>query len=133
MAAPDVDKHKLAETLNAYRLPGVKFVPVSYKPYYFSFSNQPIAGVQIYFTDPHRAPLTAINFYAMEALKKIANRDLFDEAVKAGKKFDMFDKVNGTEATRRALQAGKAAAEIVASWHAGEEKFRVQRQKYLLY
>lgn len=133
VAAPEVDKHKLAEVLNAYQLPGVKFVPVSFKPYYFSFSNQPIAGVQIYFTDPHRAPLTAINFYAMEALKKVANRDLFDEAVKANKKFDMFDKVNGTTATRRALQAGRPAAEIVASWRAGEEKFRVQRGKYLLY
>lgn len=133
VAAPGVDKHKLAEVLNAYRLPGVEFVPVSYKPYYFSFSNQPIAGVQIYFTDPHRAPLTAINFYAMEALKKVAGRDLFDEAVKANKKFDMFDKVNGTDATRRALQAGESAAEIVASWRASETKFRQQRRPYLLY
>ena len=133
VAAPDVDKHKLAAALNAYKLPGVQFVPVSYKPYYFTFSNQPIAGVQIYFTDPRHAPLTAINFYAMEALKKVAGRDLFDEAVKANKKFDMFDKVNGTTATRLALQAGKSAAEIVASWRAAEEKFRVQRRKYLLY
>lgn len=133
VAAPGVDKHKLAETLNAYRLPGVQFVPVSYKPYYFTFSNQPVAGVQIHFTDPRRAPLTAINFYAMEALRKVAGRDLFDEAVKANKKFEMFDKVNGTDATRLALQAGQSAAEIVASWRPGEEKFRQQRRRYLLY
>jgi uncharacterized protein YbbC (DUF1343 family) len=133
VAAPDVDKHKLAETLNAYHLPGVRFQPVTYKPYYFTFSNQVISGVQLYFTDPARAPLTAINFYAMEALKKVANRDLFDEAVKAGKKFDMFDKVNGTEATRKALQAGTSAREIVASWKADDDKFRKERQKYLLY
>lgn len=133
VAAPDVDKHKLAETLNAYKLPGVRFVPVTYKPYYFSFKDQIISGVQIYFTDPAHAPLTAINYYAMEALKKVAGRDLFDEAVKANKKFDMFDKVNGTEAMRQALQAGKSAAEIVASWKSGEEKFRQDRLKYLLY
>ena len=133
VAAPDVDKHKLTEVLNAYGLPGVEFVPISYKPYYFSFSNQPIAGVQIYFTDPRRAPLTAINFYAMEALKKVAGRDLFDEAVKAKKKFDMFDKVNGTDATRLALQSGKSAAEIVASWKEGEQKFREKRKRYLMY
>lgn len=133
VAAPGVDKHKLADTLNAYHLRGVRFVPVSYKPYYFAFSNQPIAGVQIYFTDPRRAPLTAINFYAMEALQRVAGRDLFAEAVKAGKKFDMFDKVNGTDATRLALQAGKSAAEIVAAWQSAEERFRAQRRKYLLY
>lgn len=133
VAAPNVDKHELAAALNAYHLPGVRFVPVSYKPYYFAFSNQPIAGVQIYFTDPRRAPLTAINFYAMEALKKVAGRDLFAEAVKAGKKFDMFDKVNGTDATRQALQTGKTAAEIVDSWQADEQNFRKQRKTYLLY
>jgi uncharacterized protein YbbC (DUF1343 family) len=41
--------------------------------------------------------------------------------------------VNGTDATRLALQAGKSAAEIVASWRAAEEKFRAERKKYLLY
>ena len=133
VAAPGVDKHKLADVLNAYHLRGVRFVPVSFKPYYFAFSNQPIAGVQVYFTDPRRAPLTAINFYAMEALLRVAGRDLFAEAVKAGKKFDMFDKVNGTDATRLALQAGKSAAEIVATWQPAEERFRAQRRKYLLY
>src|SRR5688572_252202 len=108
-------------------------MPVTYEPYYSAFKDQIISGAQIYFIDPAHAPLTAINFYAMEALKKVAGRDLFDEAVKASKKFDMFDKVNGTDATRRALQAGKPAAEIVASWKAGEEKFRRDRRKYLLY
>ena len=133
IAAPDVDQHKLAELLNAYGLPGVRFAPVTYKPYYFAFKDQIISGAQIYFTDPAHAPLTAINYYAMEALKKVAGRDLFDEAIKANKKFNMFDKVNGTDATRRALQSGKSAAEIVASWKAGEEKFRRERRKYLLY
>ena len=133
VAAPDVDKQKLAQTLNAYQLPGVRFVPVTYKPYYFTFKDQVISGVQIYFTDPAHAPLTAINYYAMEALKQVAGRDLFDEAVKANKKYDMFDKANGTDATRQALQTGKSAAEIVASWKADEEKFRRERRKYLLY
>jgi len=133
VAAPGVDMHQFAGTLNAYNLPGVRFVPVTYKPYYFTFKDQIISGAQIYFTDTAHAPLTAINYYAMEALNKVAGRDLFEEAVKTGKKFDMFDKVNGTDATRRALQAGKSAAEIVASWKAGEEDFRRERRKYLLY
>ncbi len=133
VAAPGVDMHKFAETLNGYQLPGVRFVPVTYKPYYFAFKDQIIGGAQIHFTDAAHAPLTAINYYAMEALRKVAGRDLFEEAVKAGKKFDMFDKVNGTDATRRALQSGKSASEIVASWKAGEDQFRRERRKYLLY
>ncbi len=133
IAAPDVDGHKLAAALNAYNLPGVKFFPITYKPFYFSFTNQIIGGVELFFTDPAHAPLTAINFYAMEALKKVAGRDLFDEAVKAKKKFDMFDKVNGTDSVRHGLQSGKSAKEIVDSWKPAEETFRKQQQKYLLY
>jgi len=133
VAAPGLDPQKLAEFLNAYRLAGVRFKPITYKPYYFAFKDQNIGGVQIFFTDPAKAPLTAINFYALEALRKVAERDLFDEALKAQKSFAMFDKVNGTDATRLALQAGTQATEIVASWQAGEQAFRRARRAYLLY
>jgi uncharacterized protein YbbC (DUF1343 family) len=133
IAAPGLNAHKTAEMLNGYHLPGVKFQPITYKPYYFTFTNQVIDGVQLYFTDPARAPLTAINFYALEALKKLVDLDLFADAVKRKKSFSMFDKVNGTDATRKALQAGTPAAEIVASWKPGEEVFLKKRKKYLLY
>jgi uncharacterized protein YbbC (DUF1343 family) len=133
IAAPGIDPPRLADLLNGYKLPGVRFNPVTYKPYYFTFKDELLGGVQIYFTEPSRAPLTAINFYALEALKNLAGRDLFAEAVKANQSFAMFDKVNGTDATRKALQAGTSAAEIVVSWKAGEEAFRKQRRKYLLY
>jgi uncharacterized protein YbbC (DUF1343 family) len=133
IAAPGLDPQKTAETLNAYNLPGVRFHAVTYKPYYFNFKDEMIGGAQVYTTDPRRAPLTAINFYALEALKKLGGRDLFAEAVKANKSFSMFDKVNGTDAIRKSLQAGTSAAEIVDSWKAGEEAFRKQRRKYLLY
>src|SRR5690606_17778977 len=112
-------------------LPGVRFKPVTYKPYYATYKGESVSGVQVYFTDPRRAPLMAINFYAWEGLKKTAGVDLFAIAVKAKRGFDMFDKVNGTDKVRQALQEGKPAAEIVASWSAGEKQFRKDRKKYL--
>ena len=45
----------------------------------------------------------------------------------------MFDKVCGTDELRSQLKAGKSASEIVESWKAGEEAFRQQRRKYLIY
>jgi uncharacterized protein YbbC (DUF1343 family) len=133
IAAPKVDPHALAADLNARGIAGVHFRPLTYKPYYGAFKDEVIGGVQLHFTDPASAPLTAINYHALEALRKVAGRDLFAEAVKAGKKFDMFDKVNGTAATREALQAGRPAAEIITGWRAGEDAFRRERQPYLLY
>ena len=73
------------------------------------------------------------NFHALEALRTVGNLDLFAEAAKTNKSFDMFDKVNGTDATREAMQAGLPASEIVASWAAGQRAFRQARAKYLLY
>lgn len=133
IAAPELDPHELAGILNGYGLRGVRFKAVTYKPYYAAFKEQVVGGVQLYFTEPSQAPLTAINFYALEALKRLANRDLFAEAVKAGKSFSMFDKVNGTDATRKALQAGVAASEIIMDWEPGERSFRLKRKPYLLY
>jgi len=133
VAATNVNPQRLAAAMNGYALPGVRFRPITFQPYYAAFKGEIVGGVQLYFTDPARAPLTAINYYALEALKQVAGRDLFAEALKANKKFDMFDKVNGTDATRLALQSGKSAAEIVASWKAGEEKFRRERRPYLRY
>ena len=133
IAAPKVDPHALAANLNARQLPGLVFRPLTYKPYYGAFKDEIIGGVQLHFTAPATAPLTAINFHALEALKQVAGRDTFAEAIKAKKTFDMFDKVNGTDATRLALQAGQPAAAIVAAWQAAEDKFRADRKKYLLY
>jgi len=133
IAATNVNPPQLAAAMNAYALSGVRFQPVTFQPYYATFKGEVIGGVQLYFTDPAHAPLTAINYYALEALKKVAGRDLFEEARKANKKFDMFDKVNGTDATRLALQSGNSAADIVASWKTGEDQFRQDRRKYLLY
>lgn len=133
IAAPDVDPHQLADVLNSYGLKGVRFQPVTFKPYYATFKGEVVGGVQLFFTDASHAPLTAINYHALEALKEVAGLDVFAKAVKRSKSFNMFDKVNGTEVTRLAVQAGTPASEIVAGWKAGEEKFRQDRMKYLLY
>src|SRR5438876_4380943 len=55
LAAPWLDAHKTCQLLNSYGLPGVKFQPVIYKPFTATYK---VAGAQIYFTDPRRAPLT---------------------------------------------------------------------------
>jgi len=121
------------QQVNGYHLPGVRFQPLTHKPYYFMFGGQVIGGAQIFYTDRATAPLTAINLYAFEALKQVAGSDLFAEAGKVGRGFGMFDKVNGTDAKRKVLQAGTPAVEIVTSWKQGDEAFRKQRKKYLLY
>jgi uncharacterized protein YbbC (DUF1343 family) len=128
VAAPWLDAQRLSQQLTRYGLRGVQFRPLAVPG--DKYLQQ---GVRMEFTEPAYAPLTAINFYALEAIQKLTGRNLYAQAVQANRNFSMFDKVNGTDATRRALQAGWPAAKIAASWQTGEEAFRKKRQKYLLY
>ena len=97
------------------------------------FQGQRVSGVRIQFSEPDQAPLVAINYYALEAVRQVAGRDLFALALKRGQSFQMLDKVNGTDAVRRALQEGRSSRTIVASWKAGEDAFRKKRAPYLIY
>ncbi|MBU3017890.1 DUF1343 domain-containing protein [Paraglaciecola agarilytica] len=46
---------------------------------------------------------------------------------------DFMDKLAGTDALRKAIEAGQSSAQIKQSWQAGLAKFSAQRQRYLLY
>lgn len=128
VAAPWLNADRFAARMNSYGLYGTHF-----SPFRGTSSTNVIQGVEIHFTDPARATLTAVNYYVLDAVKKEANRDLFADAVKRGANFAMFDKVNGTTATRLALQAGRNPAQIVQSWAQDEAEFRQRRAKYLIY
>ena len=126
--APWLDARRMSVAMNSFGLRGIGFPTFSVAP-----EGQRLQGVLLKMNDPVRAPLVAVNFYLLEGIERASGRDLFAEAVKRKKDFQMFDKVCGTDEIRRQLKAGKTAAEIVESWQAGEEAFRQKRQKYLLY
>jgi uncharacterized protein YbbC (DUF1343 family) len=133
IGAPWIDRRRFADFFNTLRLPGIRFDPVTYEPTRGAFKGQVVHGVRLRVTDAATAPLIAVNFHALDAVKKTARRDLFKDVTKAGKSFSMFDKLLGGDATRRALQSGASGAEIIQSWRASEAAFKKRRQPYLLY
>lgn len=129
LGAPWIDAEKLAGALNALKLPGVAFRPLSYKPYYGTHKGGLCGGVQIHFTDFRAAPWTALQFHAVEALRTLyPERDLF-----AGASVGGFDRCLGSTAVREHLQAGKPVAELLAAWEKDSAAFSKRRAKYLLY
>ncbi|MCP5522588.1 MAG: DUF1343 domain-containing protein [Verrucomicrobiales bacterium] len=133
LAAPWFNANQLCDWLQGRGLPGVRFLPVKFTPTRGAYAGQEVQGARIRFTDLARAPLVSLNFYAFEAARRLGGRDLYASAAKHRTSFSFFDKINGTDQTRAALKAGKSAAEIIASWAAGEESFRRKRARYLLY
>ncbi len=128
VAAPWLNADTLGRALTAYHLPGLRF-----SPFRTRFRDKSYEGVELDFTDPRTAPLYAVNFYLCDAIRQTSGRDLFAEAVRSGRNFNMFDKVNGSDQTRLALVAGRATAELIRDWQTDERQFRSHRKPYLLY
>jgi uncharacterized protein YbbC (DUF1343 family) len=127
--APGINPQKLADDLNARKLPGVFFFPTFYQPYYGPYPKQTLGGVQILFTDRERAELTPIQFHVMDAIRRLQ-----PELKLFGNKRDkMFDKVCGSDRIRTMFEEGRPVDEITAFWGQGVDGFRAQRAKYLLY
>jgi len=131
-AAPWINGHRLAEALNALGLQGVRFRPISYRPYYGFAKGTDIQGVEVVVTDFDRASLTLIQFYAMQELARLyPAHKVSTEASPA--RFDMFDKVMGTKALRPAFFKRHKVADILTIWNSGVEEFKAKKQAYHLY
>ena len=129
LAAPWLDGEALAAALNKREWPGVHFRPTRYQPYYATHVGEACAGVQIHLIDPRQAPLTEIQFYAMDFVR----RGHPDTPLFGNRRDGMFDKVCGTDKVRRMFQDGTPIDEIIEFWRDGLNEFRKRRAKYLLY
>lgn len=127
-SAPWLNASATTKTLNNYRLSGVAFRPLRYQ----KTSGEWVSGVKLDITDASRSPLMSLNIHIWDAVKRTSGRDLFREAQKAGRSFNMFDKVIGTDQVRRSMEKGQSSTTIVAAWKNGESQFQARRQKYLI-
>lgn len=131
-AAPWINSHKLTEVLNALNLPGVRFRPINYRPYYGFAKGSDLGGVEVVVTDFDRAELTLIQFYAMQELARLYPAHKAS-ATASATRFGMFDKVTGDATLRPAFFKRHNVDDILPIWHNGVEEFKNTKQKYHLY
>ncbi|MBT3595552.1 MAG: DUF1343 domain-containing protein [Verrucomicrobia bacterium] len=128
-----LDANKVSRYLNALKLPGLNFRAIKTTIARGRYKGKTIPAVKVDFIDPVRAPLTPVNLYVIEAMRKEQGKDMIRIQNEAGKNWGLFDKVNGTNATRLDLQVGRSVDNIVESWRHGLEKFQSKRLPYLIY
>ncbi len=124
IGAPYIDDLKLAQAMNAERLPGVRFIPIRFTPSENIFSNQPCGGVSIILTDRERCRVVDIGILAAKILHR-----WYPEQFQVHKMAKLLD----DEPTLQAIQADKPLAEIRSLWTEKAEQFKAEREKYLLY
>ena len=131
-AALWINAGKLAARLNAMEIPGVRFRPVNYKPYYGFGKGEQMGGVELYITDFEKAPLTLVQFYVMEALAGMyPSHTAFAAAPAARQK--MFDKVTGSLRVRSLFSRRYSTADLLPLWNRDAESFSREKAKYHLY
>jgi uncharacterized protein YbbC (DUF1343 family)/CubicO group peptidase (beta-lactamase class C family) len=122
--APWMDGPRVAATLNARGIAGVRFTPVRFTPASSVFKGEECSGVRITLVDRNALNAVALGFHVATAL-----RDLHPKEWSA-------EKLNRLLVSRAALarfSRGEMAREITGAWAAGAMEFEKRRAAFLLY
>lgn len=132
MGAPWISADTLADALNALELPGIKFRPIYYKPYYSTFKGELCQGVQIHILDYEKARLSEIQFLVVQEMMRLwPERNWFELCNQ--KRFNMFDKVCGSDHIRKEFGKRYQWEDIRDYWYKDVEAYREASSKYYLY
>ncbi|HET9469261.1 MAG TPA: exo-beta-N-acetylmuramidase NamZ domain-containing protein [Vicinamibacterales bacterium] len=122
--APWIDGVRLAEALNARRIPGVRFYPVSFTPTASKYAGQECQGVFIIVTDRPALRPVRMGLEIASTLHALYGTTFELEAA---------ERLFGSKETLARIRAGDDPAAIAESWAVGEARWRLTREKYLLY
>ncbi len=127
-----IDAEQFAKKLNDKNIPGVSFRPIHIKPFYSTAAKTNIQGVEVYITEREAAPLTLIQFYAVEALNELyPEGKIFEKS--DPKRFNMWDKVCGSKQIRLRFGKNYKVADMIDYWNKDVDSFRAASAKYHLY
>lgn len=131
-AKDSIDASALTKRLNDLQLPGVLFRPIFLKPFYAVGQGINYSGVQFYLTDYEKVRITEIQFYVMQEMAALyPDKKCFGP--KTEKRYDMFDKVCGTDQIRLKLSKNMKVDDILTYWRKDEIGFKQLSKKYYLY
>ena len=137
IGAPYIHAKELADSMNALKLPGVRFVSQSYpiKPTGRKYGGQTIHGVRLHVTDRQTYRPIATSMRLMAMIRKLHPNDFQWRSSRRGadsvETFSL-DRLTGSTRIRKAIESD-TLDELLAEWDKDAEKFREQRKPYLLY
>jgi uncharacterized protein YbbC (DUF1343 family) len=131
LATENTDAIQLADAMNSLQIEGVRFRPIWFKPYYMAKKGTPLQGVQIYLTDPLRAPLTTIQFWFLQEAHRLDPS--FDPFEGKEGRYRMFDIVCGSDHMRTSMMAHFDFSALLDFWNRDSDLFRERSIEYYLY
>jgi uncharacterized protein YbbC (DUF1343 family) len=135
IGAPWIDGDRLAAAMNDRRLPGVHFRPVFFEPTFQKHAKQSCGGCQLHVTDrrafqPLRAAVELLDEFRHEDPARFAWRNPPYEYEHDKEPIDI---LYGSDRLRRTFAEGGSVDALIEAWRPDEERFRRQREAFLLY
>ena len=115
-----INSDKYAKLLNDANLPGVKFI---------AENKGTSGGVRLQITDYHKFNPAKTSIYTLAYAHSLNNF----KVPKSDKTIVMFDKLMGTDKIGMYLEKGYTPQQIEETYRLDLEKFKKERQKYLIY
>ncbi len=135
IGAPWVDAEALAEKLRTYDLPGVHFRPVVFEPTFQKHAKQACGGCQIHVLDRQefRAVESAVAVLVEIRMQNPSAFQWRQPPYQYEHEKLPFDILAGSSQLRQQIEAGLPVRTMYYSWLQDHERFRTERQPFLLY
>jgi len=131
-AAEWIEPIALAEKMNALKLPGVLFRPITLTPFYGLYADKELKGVQLHFTDE-----AAVNLMSLQFLFLQVNNELYPDKnpfmLASAKRLNSFDLAIGTDKVRRRFAERMRYADVEVFLNKDVDSFKKKAARYLLY
>ncbi len=125
-----INGERFAKVLNRLNLPGVIFRPAYFKPFYGIYRGKVCQGVQIHVTNVNTFKPFITGIHLMKTSMRLYPRH---HLFKKSSRFNMFNKVMGSNHILVSLQRGYPVSQIEAAWQNQLNYFKKVRRKYLIY
>ena len=124
--APWMNGVEVAKRLNAAHLPGVYFRQTMFVPSTDLYQDHLCSGVRMVVIDPRAIRPIDIFVDAALAIRDTSGKDFQP-------RWEEMARVTGSQDFEEMFKTGRPASEILDAFHRSAEKFRKQRQPFLLY
>ena len=124
IGAPWMDGLRMAATLNARGIPGVRFTPIRFTPASSVHKGVECGGVRITLVDRKALDAVTLGVHLMTALRDLHGKDWDTKNA---------NRLLASSAAMTRLARGETAAEIVGGWTASLMEFERRRAAFLLY
>jgi uncharacterized protein YbbC (DUF1343 family) len=132
LAAEWIDPALMASKLNGLGLPGVRFRPITFQPFYGLHAGKTLRGVELHLSEDPPVDLVSLQFLFLQAHHELyPERNPFEIAKPS--RVAAFDRVLGTDRVRKRFCDRMRYEDIRGEMTGAVGAFRAKAQKYYLY